>query len=93
MIAMPVAGTVLAAIWLVLHSATSLMLETFGSLANVNGLAASRDTTVEWGFIWLEDCWTLSPLPWTFATHDTWPCLTAFKQLLDLELGCLLPRR
>jgi hypothetical protein len=66
MIAMPVVGTVLAAIWLVLHSATSLMLETFGSLANANDLAASWDTTVEWGLIWFGDCWTLSPLPWLF---------------------------
>ena len=61
MIAMPVAGTVLAAIWLVLHSATSLMLETIGSLANVNGLGGSWDTTVEWGLIWFGDCWALSP--------------------------------
>ena len=45
MIAMPVVGTVLAAIWLVLHSATSLMLETFSPLANANDLAASWDET------------------------------------------------
>ena len=61
MIAMPVVVTVLAAIWVVLHSATSLMLETFGSLANVNGLGGSWDTTVEWGLIWFGDCWALSP--------------------------------
>ena len=60
-IAMPVVVTVLAAIWVVLHSATSLMLETIGSLANVNGLGGSWDTTVEWGLTWFGDCWALSP--------------------------------